>query len=307
MYLYLSQQTISEKGILDLLSTFKSSIFFYILIVTTLIINSNSQVTKPLSTEVGTSEAIRLLNKKNIQNINEYKDLSQKNKQWIAGLIDGTGFFYLSKKGYAKLDITMDTKDERALQTVKNVYGGSIKLKSGGGKLRYRLHNKEGLLNLVEDVNGRIRTSNRILQLNRICVKYGIALIYPYKLSLDNGWLSGFLDARAIIAIKDQKMMISVHHETYDLFKQLYDIHKGKIAIDTGGNGSFVWYLEEKVDILNIIEYFKKYPLKSTKNKDLHLIPKFYQLIKCKANVADVNSRLANLWKSFLGKWYSTL
>ena len=45
-------------------------------------------------------------------------------KQWLAGLIDGDGCFSLSKKGYASLEITMDIRDERALQAVKNVYGG---------------------------------------------------------------------------------------------------------------------------------------------------------------------------------------
>jgi hypothetical protein len=81
----------------------------------------------------------------------------------------------------------MDIRDEGALQTVKNVYGGSIKLRSGLSALRYRLHNKEGLLNLINDVNGQIRNSIRLIQLNYICVKYDITLKYPEKLTLNNG------------------------------------------------------------------------------------------------------------------------
>ena len=94
-------------------------------------------------------------------------------KQWLAGLIDGDGSFLLSKKGYASLEITMDIRDERALTAVKNVYGGSIKLRSGVSALRYRLHNKD-LLNLINDVNGDIRNPIRLIQLNYICVKYNI-------------------------------------------------------------------------------------------------------------------------------------
>lgn len=67
----------------------------------------------------------------------------------------------------------MDIRDERALQAVKNVYGGSIKLRSGVSALRYRLHNKD-LLNLINDVNGDIRNPIRLIQLNYICVKYNI-------------------------------------------------------------------------------------------------------------------------------------
>lgn len=94
----------------------------YTVIVKILKIYDNSQVTNALSTQVGTSEAIRLLNKRSVHNLsNNDKDLNF--KQWLAGLIDGDGCFLLSKKGYASLEITMDIRDERALQAVKNVYG----------------------------------------------------------------------------------------------------------------------------------------------------------------------------------------
>jgi hypothetical protein len=81
----------------------------------------------------------------------------------------------------------MDIRDERALQAVKNVYGGSIKLRSNANALRYRLHHKEGLLNLINDVNGKIRNPHRLIQLNNICIKYGLILIYPNKLTKDDG------------------------------------------------------------------------------------------------------------------------
>ena len=138
---------------------------------------NNPQVTKAFNTLVGTSEAIRLLNKD--INLNSKNKENKKFNQWLAGLIDGDGCFQLTKKGYASLEITMDIRDEHALQIVKNVYGGSIKLRSGANALRYRLHHKSGLLKLINDVNGEIRNSNRLVQLNKICHKYEIILIYP--------------------------------------------------------------------------------------------------------------------------------
>jgi hypothetical protein len=95
----------------------------------------------------------------------------------------------------------MDIRDEHALQIVKNVYGGSIKLVSGANALRYSLRHKQGFLAaargrlppgvppgaLVNDVNGEIRNPSRLLQLNKICLKYGITLIYPEKLKYENG------------------------------------------------------------------------------------------------------------------------
>jgi hypothetical protein len=81
----------------------------------------------------------------------------------------------------------MDIRDEQPLQFIKNIYGGSIKLRSNANALRYRLHHKEGLLKLIKDVNGNIRNPNRLVQLNKICLKYGLTTIFPEKLTYDNG------------------------------------------------------------------------------------------------------------------------
>ena len=83
----------------------------------------------------------------------------------------------------------MDIRDEHALQIIKNVYGGSIKLRAGANALRYRLHHKSGLLNLIRDVNGEIRNSNRLIQLNKICGYYYRSLTSYKTLCKKNQWL----------------------------------------------------------------------------------------------------------------------
>ena len=100
-------------------------------------------------------------------------------KEWLAGLIDGDGCFYMLKSGYVSLEIIMDIRDFNALQIIKNVYGGSIKYPSGKKAVRYCLGHKSGFLELVNDVNGLIRNSNRLVQLEKVLTKYGIELIYP--------------------------------------------------------------------------------------------------------------------------------
>jgi len=246
-----------------------------------------------------------LLNIRLIHKLSNSSDRDLKFKQWLAGLIDGDGCFSLSKKGYASLEITMDTRDERALQAVKNVYGGSIKLRSGVSALRYRLHNKQGLLNLLHDVNGHIRNPIRLIQLNYICVKYYITLKYPEKLTLDNGWLSGFWDADGSIAINSSnwQLSISAGQKTSEILTPLVELFGGYVYIDRGGNGSFKWYVTKKEDILNLIEYFKKFPSRSAKINRLHLIPKFYELKSMKAHIAPSESLLSKSWDTFINKW----
>jgi len=69
-----------------------------------------------------------------------------------------------------------------------------VKLISGNNHLRYRLHHKEGLLKLINKINGLIRNPIRILQLGRICEIYGVILKDPKPLTYYSGWLAGFMD-----------------------------------------------------------------------------------------------------------------
>ena len=223
-------------------------------------------------------------------NINSYNNNSF--LEWLAGLIDGDGSFILSKKGYASLEITMDIRDEHALQIVKNVYGGSIKLRSGANAIRYRLHHKSGLLSLIKDVNGKIRNSNRLVQLNKICTKYNLNLIYPKKLTYNNGWVSGFFDAEGTVTINstNTQLSISISQKTSELLLPLIEIFGGNIYIDTQ---SFKWYITKREEILKMVKYFKVYPSRSAKIKRLHLINKYYELKDIKAHIAPHDSLLA--------------
>ena len=302
----LSQQTVSEEFVLYLLGTISiSCTLLYTAIVKILKIYDNSQVTNAPSTQVGTSEAIRLLNKKFFHKLSNNSDKTLKFKQWLAGLIDGDGCFSLSKKGYASLEITMDIRDEHALQIVKNVYGGSIKLRSGANALRYRLHHKSGFLKLINDVNGQIRNSNRLVQLNKICHKYDLTLIYPEKLTFDNGWLSGFFDSDGTVTINQTNTQLSIaaSQKTSELLQPLIELYGGNIYIDRGSSKSFKWYVSKREDILKLIEYFKKHPSRSAKKNRLHLIPQYYELKDLKAHKALPSTFLYKSWQYFINKW----
>ena len=296
--LYLMLQTISENVLNNLLNTLNVSCLLCTSKVKILMNRKNSQVTKAFNSWLGTSETIRLLSI-NIKNPNF--------SQWLAGLIDGDGSFLLSKKGYASLEITMDIRDEHALQRIKIVYGGSIKLRSGAQALRYRLHHKSGLLTLINHVNGEIRNPHRLIQLKKICEKYQLDLKYPGKLTKNNGWISGFFDADGTITINqtNTQLSLSISQKTSELLHPLTELWGGNVYIDKGNSLSFKWYITKKEDILNLIEYFKLNPSISAKKKRLHLIPKYYELKSIKAHKAISGSYLEKSWNSFLEKWFN--
>uniref|UniRef100_UPI002238FECA LAGLIDADG endonuclease n=1 Tax=Ramaria rubella TaxID=113071 RepID=UPI002238FECA len=225
--------------------------------------------------------------------------------EWLAGLIDGDGSFLLSKKGYASLEITMDIRDEHALQIVKNVYGGSIKLRSGANALRYRLHHKSGLLKIINDVNEHIRNPNRQLQLNKICYKYELTFKFPNKLTYEDGWLSGFFDADGTVTINktNTQLSISASQKTSELLQPLVELYGGNIYIDRGSSKSFKWYISKREEILKLIEYFKVHPSRSAKKQRLFLIPKYYELKDLKAHKANSDTNLYKSWQYFYNKW----
>ena len=302
----ISQQTVCGEFILYLLSTLYISYIYYTVKVKIFLNYNNPQVTKAFNSWVGTSEAIRLLNKK-IRRIHT-KGSSETNlkfKEWLAGLIDGDGCFTLTKKGYAGLEITMDIRDERALQAVKNVYGGSIKLRSNAKALRYRLHHKEGLLRLINDVNGLIRNSYRLVQLNKVCIKYDLNLISPENLTFNNGWLSGFFDADGSISINKAswQLSLSATQKTAELLNPLIEIYGGYVYIDNGSSQSFKWYITKREDVLKLLEYFKNFPPKSAKIKRILLVKNFYELKDMKAHKISDDSLLAKSWVLFYKKW----
>jgi hypothetical protein len=267
---------------------------------------NNPQVTKAFNSRVGTSEAIRLLNidtnPKKIQNFKSNKKLIQ----WLAGLIDSNGRFFFNKQSIASLEILINNRDEHALQIIKNIYGGSIKLRSGCQTLRYKLQHEPGLLRLIKDVNGEIRDPMRLIQFKKILYKFNLNLDYPAKLNYYNGWLSGVFDGQGVININfvTPHLVIIINLKTLDLLKTVENLYSGNIFIDRNFSQNNVkLYIKRKVDILNLLEYFKVYPSRTVKNNRLHLIPKFYELRDISAHEAYDDTLLGKTWKYFLNSW----
>ena len=263
------------------------------------LMSDNQQVTKRSNILVGTSETIRPLS---------YESSNNKHwNEWLAGLIDGDGCLLVNKTGHTSCEITMGLEDEHALAIIKQNLGGSIKLRSGVKALRYRLHNKAGMLKLVETINGNIRHTTRIKQLEQICSRLEIDIIYPCNIIKDNGWFSGFFDADGTItySIKNNypQLTISVTNKLLVDITPFKDIFGGNIYYDKGHNGYYKWSIQSRIDIENFKSYILKYPCSSNKKKRLFLVKKFYYLKDLKAYSSLENSPLAKAWVKFNNKW----
>jgi NADH:ubiquinone oxidoreductase subunit 2 (subunit N) len=224
-------------------------------------------------------------------------------KEWLAGLIDGDGYFLLSKNGFNCCQITMDAKDKKVLSKIQDVYGGRIKPISNAQSLKYKLRNKKGLIRLINDINGLIRNPTRLLQMNKLCIKYEINLKYPDPLTFDNGWFSGFLDSDGSIYYDEdlKDVLISVSQKNNYLLEPLVELYGGRIEINSHKIESFKYVIFRKEQIMNFItNYLHKYPLKTEKMKRVNLIKEFYSL---KLSYSNKDIIKLNEWVKFKDRW----
>jgi len=252
---------------------------------------------------------ILIFSDKNITNSFSYHD--NKNKpdnitdsffEWLAGVIDGDGYFNLSKGGTARLIITMDIRDKSALYEIKQKLGGSIYTIANANALKYQLSHKKGLIVLINGVNGMIRNPIRMLQMNKLCLKYGINLLFPKPLTFNNGWLSGFIDSDGSIYMNEQsgQVFLSASQKNKYLLEPLIHLYGGRVDILRKVE-AFKYIVYRKNELFNLIDnYFNKYPLKTKKSSRLKLIKQFY-LVRVSKNNKDIEK--LNEWVIFKDKW----
>lgn len=247
---------------------------------------------------------------------NKYKDIPHrfagegdiKFNQWLAGLIDGDGYLGTSKGKYSSCEITLALEDEKALRQIQNKFGGSIKLRVGVKAIRYRLHNKEGIIKLINAINGNIRNSKRLVQLYQVCDLLNIKPINPIKLTNNNAWFTGFFDADGTINYSFKngypQLTISVTNKYSHDVEYYSEVFGGNIYFDKAQNGYFKWSILSKLNVLNFInDYIKLYPSRTLKHNRLLLCKLFYELKELKAYNSPHNLALYKAWLNFEKKW----
>ena len=229
--------------------------------------------------------------------------------QWLAGLIDGNGSLLVSKSGYSSCEITVALADERMLRIIQNKLGGSIKPRSGVQAIRWRLHNRLGMLELVNRINGYIRHSSRLVQLNRVCALLNVALLSPDTLHNKHAWFAGFFDADGTIGCYSKgknnqpQLTLSVTNKLYVDVVHFMTYFGGAIYFDKAQNGYYKWSIQSETKLLAFLEYTKVCQPQSIKRNRLFLIKEYYRLVAIKAHIAPEGSVLHKAWINFNRKW----
>ena len=247
----------------------------------------------------------KLTTKKSYSNTSINKSLSDNKifNEWLSGHIDGRGHFNLTKKGIARLIIIMDIRDKKALFDIKHKFGGSIHTIARANALKYQISHKKGLIALLEAVKGLIRNPSRLLQMNKLCVKYRIELLYPKPLTFNNGWLSGFIDSKGLVYFNEsnRQVFIEIRQKNKYLLDPLVDLYGGRIEIQSPKTEVFKYVIYRKNELFNLIDnYFTKYPLRTKKLNRIKLIKELY-LKRISKNNKDIIK--LNEWIKFKDRW----
>ena len=271
----------------------------------------------------GTSEALRdgvVVNSENVKRVSDHvpKHLKPLNNEqlgyYLAGLIDGDGHFSKAQQ----LVIVFSSPDAFLAYYLKERlgYGNVRKVKDKNAYLLI-LSNKKGMLNVINLINGKLKTEHRFNQVvNNVLshTKYADQnsnFTIDSSKNFDNHWLAGFSDADASFQIKiirritrnkpEIRLNFQIDQKSDLLLNIIKEYLGGNIAYrksqDTYYYGSTNFGSAKRV-----IEYFDRYHLQSRKHISYLRWRKVYRLIQDKQHLTDKGLSKILIIKSLINR-----
>lgn len=203
---------------------------------------------------------------------------------YLAGLIEGDG--HISSQN--QIIITFHETDVSLAYFLKEKIGhGNIKKIKNKKAFNYIVSNKEGLIIIINLINGKIKTDNKFNQLTNLYnrlnkLNNNMELLLPVDKTplTDNYWLAGFTDADGSLQIKNIKRTrnnkihesIKLNYQISQKERYILDLIKkyiggGYIGKRIHPEGQISYYYESTSFKNNnkVIEYLNKYNLQSSK------------------------------------------
>ena len=256
----------------------------------------------------GTSETLRngvVVNSEHVKQVSKHvpKHLKPLNNEqlghYLAGLIDGDGHFSKAQQ----LVIVFSFPDAFLAYYLKEKLG-NCNVRKVKDKNAYLLivSKKEGMLNVLNLINGKLRSQNRFNQVINNILNHDryIDQMMDFQMNLmdnfNNHWLAGFSDADASFQIKIINRVTRNRTEVRLNYQidQKNDILLMKIKNYLGGNvgyrktqDTFYYGSTSFGSAKNVIEYFNRYNLQSRKHVSYLRWRKAYTLIQDREHLTD--------------------
>jgi len=253
---------------------------------------SSSETTRETSFNF---EAFRKLSNKS------HVEISDKWLSWFIGFSEGDGAFLTGKDKRLRFVITQ--KEEAILNHIYETLGIG-RVRRYGSFSRYHVDDKKGIFILTSLFNGNLILNKRKVQVKKwldlLDIKEKPNTVLPL---LSNSWLSGFIDAEGcfnVILFKRKAMILGYQVKLRFMIDQkdslnsmlfikdqlnLFLTHRKLKKEDNGSmyrieSNSFI-----KVPL--IIEYLKRFKLKSKKKESFDKWVTVYTLVKAKAHFTE--------------------
>ena len=215
---------------------------------------------------------------------------------YLAGLIDGDGHF----SNTPQLVIVFNQLDASLAYYIKGRIGfGNIYKVKNKEAVILVVSKGEGIRRVIELINGKIRSDNKLNQINKNILSNprfkDLPLIRKNKDSnLNNHWLAGFSDADASFQIK----LISKNKRTEARLNYQIDQKENTLLIliknFLGGNigykksqDTYYYGSTSFGSAVKVINYFDQYPLLSSKHLNYLKWRKAYILIQNKEHLTE--------------------
>nr|QUO99181.1 putative LAGLIDADG homing endonuclease [Oedogonium sp. HN1801B] len=260
--------------------------------------------------------------------------------EWLAGIIDGDGYFYFNKKEKSvSFEVTTHITDAKILYNIKNILGGgSVKLRANTQSMRYRVKERKILTDIINRINGKLYNQRRLAQFDHACSLVNIIPIQsPTLIDKQSAYLSGLIDSDGTISIsvfntskehsilsgvegKIQRLIYSrgnhqltlkingVDKVYMEMIKQSYgfgvidDIWPRKNGKTT--KPQYFWIVRTYEEFSILYELLKKYPLKSVKMHRVRLIPIYFKYKQLGYHCSEKGSPEFKQWEKFSRLWY---
>jgi len=203
----------------------------------------------------------------------------------------------------------MEPRDIACLYKIKQRYGGAIKVTSHAKAVRFRLHHKAGILQVIKDLNGLFQNPIRIAQFIKVCSQYKVEALSSVKLDYTSAYLSGLFDSDGSIYYNQESMQVFITISQKDpfLLNLLAYIYGGKVFSSHSKNTAYKWTINRKMDVLSLINnYFHWNNCVSAKNKKFGLVKHFYYLSSIGGPKASPESPLGKSFTKFVKRWENT-
>jgi len=260
--------------------------------------------------------------------------------QWLAGITDGDGCFYLNKKeNSVSFEVTTHTTDVRILRNIKNTLkAGTVKLRSNSQSVRFRVKKQATILDIVNRLNGKLYNKARIAQFKKVCELFKVQQIpSPSLLKKENAYLSGLIDSDGSFAISVSKSsaedsqksgvegrtirlinskaqnqitlkITSMDQNNLNLVQNSYCF--GTIYMEKPNkenrspNTKYHWTIRSYKDFQSVYEYLKLNPLKSVKMHRMRLTLLYFKYKDLGYHLKDPATIESKIWSKFAKSWF---